>query len=83
MLKIFGACVALVTIPAGLVVIFSEMQGAGPCGRFCGILTSLLNVFGQSAYNVIYGSLLVVIGIGFAGLSFSRRGERGPADHDV
>lgn len=76
MLKLSAICVALLTIPSGLAIVAGEMQGTGPCGRFCGIMSSMLNILGQPTYNVVYGMLLVAAGVTFVVASLLPDGSR-------
>ena len=69
-LRIFGVVIALITTPAGFAIMAGAMEGTGPCGRFCGVMSSMLNLLGQPTYNVVYGGLIIVVGLLFAALPY-------------
>jgi hypothetical protein len=75
-LRVFGVAVALLAALAGFAIMAGALEGTGPCGRFCGVMASILNLLGQSTYNVVYGVLIIIAGLLFAALPFLKRNQR-------
>ena len=69
-IRVFSALIALILILAGFSIMGGALDGTGPCGRFCGVMASMLNLLGQTAYNITYGMLLVIVGLSFAVLPY-------------
>lgn len=65
---LIGACLCAI----GVLMILGG-KGVGPCGRDCGLLSSLLTLVGQPAYNVLIGLVWLALGCVFFAVPWLRK----------
>ena len=57
----FSLVIGLAFVAFGAAVVVYG-QGVQPCGKFCGLQQSVVQLFGQSAHNSIFGALWIALG---------------------
>jgi len=72
-IKVFGVALGFAMIAFGAAML-SSGSGTGPCGRFCGLQQTLIQLFGQSAHNLVFGLAWIAVGALFVMLPWLRRG---------
>jgi hypothetical protein len=75
--RMFGLLIGVLVILFGIAVLNDALVGTGPCRANCNLYTSLIEIFGQRAFNKLVGAAWVVGGIGFcmAALLVKRDGQ--------
>lgn len=65
LLRIFGVLVGLLIILHGLAVMDGALIGPGPCRPHCGLYRAVIDLIGQSNYNLLRGVAGIAAGLIF------------------